>query len=330
MKYLSLPALLVIFCGSAEAQDRVDSFWVSRLKTEGKAAFESYTVLFKRIDETSETRYEYGQRPDQPSVKPMPSRNDRIRVARIGLNTLVERREVTDGDAKPPRERVECENPVYSFAVSKTSKGEYVVSNYKLGSQQPPLSEQTIGVYASAIEGLSQVLDAIDGRKNFTLNAVQMDADKRLLRIKSTFLIEDKKPMSIQQELWVDPNRCWSTKKLTRDTPSVKFTTEVDYGYTVDGLAMPSRFTNSSVYKVANAPKTMTISGRVESVQLTDLPDDKFRLVAYDLPEPTDAPSVTRPTPTYLWILLAAGVSALMAGGAYYLRSRLAKPHAIR
>lgn len=52
------------------------------------------------------------------------------------------------------------------------------------------------------------------------------------------------------------------------------------------------------------------------------IPDEEFRLSFYGLPEPTGV-TWKRPVPIYLWLLLGAGLVAMLALGARYLARRM-------
>ena len=90
----------------------------------------------------------------------------------------------------------------------------------------------------------------------------------------------------------------------------------------VGGMEFPTGLKGLTTYKVAKAPPNLVITGRVISLQLTDKTSDDFRLSAFELPEPVDAPPHPRPTLWYLWIMAAAGLFAAMAVGFAYMRRR--------
>lgn len=63
----------------------------------------------------------------------------------------------------------------------------------------------------------------------------------------------------------------------------------------------------------------------VETFQIqhnVDVPDDEVRLSFYGLPEPVGV-TWKKPTPTYVWLLLAAGVCATLAFGFRYVARRV-------
>ena len=309
---------IALACSQANGQDRIDPVWMEKLKVEGKASYEKYMSTFDNIDEVSEVHCEYFESPSQTVGTPIRKRVDSWRRVRLGKNSLIQRRIADEG--RNIREKIECENTVYRFTLSKSPENEKLtLTGYELvdKTELPTLSG---GVYDHAVDGLQQVFDAIAGRESYKLLAVHMDPEKGLLHIKSTFRIDDD---TVKQEVWVDPQHDWRVVESIVETRSGRFTTQVQYGNsTMNGLVMPSGFTNVSTYKVSGV-NAMKITGKVESVGPCEMSEEDFRLSAFGFEEPVDAaPFPADSTPIYVWLLVTAAVLAPLTGLFYYLRSR--------
>lgn len=293
----------------AAEPDRIDPVWLEKAKNEGKTCYDRYVALSGRLEERSETRFDLlpGGPPPKTPYKPQVHR---LWVVSSGGNMIVERARSSEGDSKP-RIMLECENHQYSFALSrKDIDSPYVLVGYKLG-QQSKLANSLSGLHTDAFHAFRQALDAIEGRKGSTLKAIHWDDSRKLLHIRSIFLVggTDASP----QELWVDPENSWRVVEYSRETKYAKFATEVTYGQTIEGLSLPTGFKNTSTYKPGVDMPGQVITGKLESIRLADKSDRDFTLTAFGLPEPVDATPLPRRTPRYVWFLAGALVCAVAA-----------------
>jgi hypothetical protein len=129
---------------------------------------------------------------------------------------------------------------------------------------------------------------------------------------------EASKPMIVTGELLLDPERYWSVQESRTDSPGNKIRDIFDYNE-IDGLPVlrrhefRSQSPGSSVWYVETADyKDMT---------KRDTPEYEFSVSAYGLPEID--PAIKRPTPVWVWCLIGAGVTGIMAFATrWYARRR--------
>ena len=295
----------------------VDPTWLAKAKTELAMVLEKYDKVSRRLEETSEIRSD--KAPGPAGKIPFRPQTRRERVVRLGDDVIIERVRILAGEESKPQILLECENSDYHFKLGKTGEdSSYAFLGSVLGKPKNPLINQSGGIHVAVFSYLREALGAIDNDGKHTLKGLSFDDAKGLIRIDYSRSVA---PPS-DTRLSLDPSRGWRVVEHRVETPSLVATEDWTYGTTVGRLDFPSGFKNLTTYKVAEAPPNMEITGKVTSVKLTDKTPYDFRLSAFGFPEPIGAPPPPKQTRWYIWILVAAGVCALLAFGFAYLRRR--------
>ena len=296
----------------------IDQAWLDKTRTEGKRYYDKYRDLFRRLEERAVIKSQQLPGDGARSV-PFRGQVQRVWVAKLGDNILVERSREFDGDSKP-QIMLQCENSKYAFSLSKQfPKSEYTLISYNPGKESQQLKNGLSSIHEMVLDAFGQALRAVDGREGTQLRELRWDESKHLLRI-VTSIVVGKGDVS-PQELWLDPVHEWRVVEYRRETKSAVFTSHITYGSVIEGLTLPSGFLDTSEYKPGVPLSSMQIIGHVQSVGLTQRTEDDFLLSAFGLPEPVDVPPPTRAVPRYMWFIL----SAVGFGGAAALFRYLAR-----
>lgn len=296
----------------------IDPAWRERALTDGRAAHERYLELSERLEVVSEVSY--AARPGSSGARPFQASTRRVQTVRAGDCMFREETRTAEGPKAPPETRLECDNADYHFTLAKGRAG-YSLADYSLGPRKIPLTRQSAGLpHETAFAELGNALEAIAGGGKYELKVLAWDKTKGLLRIGYTYTIDGP---PVVNDLWVDPEHNWRVVESRGETKSGVFTDVYSYGHSVGGLDFPTGFKNHSHYKVNPAPPDLEITGKVISVAVADREPKDFRLSAFGLPEPVDAPP-PRHSRTG-WFVSAAVALAVLALGFGYLARRRAK-----
>jgi hypothetical protein len=311
-----LAFLVPTVSAAADPPPSIDPVWRERVRTEGRAAFEKYVEAAKRLDVLAEMRYD--KKPGASvGVGKAPYRPQTMRewTVRLDDNMIRERIRIRDGDTDPPQPYLDCDNVNYYFRLQKRPNG-YALVEYELGQRKPPLKDQGGGMHEYAHSSWLRALKAVDDVDKHTLRVIRWDESRKLLRIAYTAPVGDE---TANNEILVDPEHEWRVVESRGETKNGGFTDVVSYGIPILGLEFPTGFRSVSTYKVEQGPPDLEITGRVISLKVTDKRPEDFRLSAFGLPEPVDAPPLPKHTPLYVWFLAGAAVLGLLAIGFRYL-----------
>lgn len=296
----------------------IDPAWRERALSEGRATYEQYVKLSKRLEAVSEVST--AAQPGSSGARPFQASTRRVRTVRAGDCMIREETRTAEGPKAPPETRLECDNADYHFTLAKGNAG-YSLADYNLGARKIPLTRQSAGLpHETAFADLGNALEAIAGGGKYELKALALDKSKGLLHITYTHQIGDSPATT---DLWVDPERNWRVAESRGETKSGVFTDVYSYGHSVGGLDFPTGFKSHSHYKVNPAPPDLEITGKLISVAVADKEPKDFRLSAFGLPEPVDAPP-PRHSRTG-WFVSTAGVLGLLTIAFGYLARRRAK-----
>jgi hypothetical protein len=305
-----------------ETDSKIDPDWLARATTECTAAYEKYKALATRLEEVCEIRTD--KMPGAVGENFFRPQTRRERIVRLGDNCILERTRILDAAPNRSQIRLECDNSDYHFTLGKEkADSSYALVGYALGERRYLLSDQG-GMLNSLFSVLSDALGAIKADGKHTLRRLQFDSVKKLLRIDFT-----SSTGSVEEQVYVDPGHDWRVVERRVETPSLVATERWTYGVAVGGLEFPTDFQNLTTYKVAKAPPNLKITGRLISLKITDKTPDDFRLSAFGMPEPVDAPPLEKSTRWYLWILAAAVLCGALSFGFAYLRRRRIRRAAI-
>ena len=111
-----------------------------------------------------------------------------------------------------------------------------------------------------------------------------------------------------------DPARGWVPVESTTRTWAARFETRFEYGFDLEGLAFPTVVETNSSYHVTPAPPANLARHVIRSLESTRKTERDFRLTAFGLPEPVDAPPPQRSgLPTYGYILAGSAACAVLS-----------------
>jgi hypothetical protein len=132
--------------------------------------------------------------------------------------------------------------------------------------------------------------------------------------------------------LWLDPSRCWCirrSKVSSEVTIRGERSSDKEAEVVCETIDHPSGFpilkSVTEHFKIFQykIKRTSEATSKIEyELEVNDsVPDSEFTLSAFGLPEPGSEP-VKKSIPLYVWILVAAGVCAVLAVGFRYLARR--------
>jgi len=313
--------------GPAPAQDGatgVDPAWRERLRTDARDAYQRYLAVANRLDEQIEVRT--APAAGGAAGQKMRPHTRRERFVRSGPNTLAEHVRVYDDDPQNPQIRLECDNPDYYFTLTKAREdAPYALVKYALGKRDPPLADRGGRIHGLVFDYLKDVVTAAEGGGPRTLTGVRQDPATGLVQATYTLKAGDT---PVERRAFLDPAHGWRVTEVRTETPSLSNVDRISYGHSVSGQDLPAEVHTLTTYKVSNGPPPMDIDARVVKVSLADTSDDAFRLSAFGLPEPADAPARPKSAPRHLWLLGAAAVCAAGSLGLGYWYRRRAQARA--
>lgn len=317
----SLIALTVLTCLTDVplTESAIDEQWLQRARVEVRSWLDKYRTLSAFIEEEYELHY----------TRPLPlngvrdgnATNKVVRFfgSRIGKNGMTERRTwFNDQTAISTDILLDCANENYQFRLRKSSiDGPYVLLAY---GQLKPDDEVPQGFFhMNAFQELAQLQQAIEANK---LLGLQWDANRQLLMAR--FRTEHNGKVVVEDEqLWLDPQDCWRVVEAKKVTVAAYFSVKLRYGQAINGLSFPSDYASEFVLKTAQSKEPDRIEGKLLRIGMSEKTPKDFRLSAFGLPEPADA-VVPRTTPNYVWLILSAGMCAILALVTKFAARRLA------
>lgn len=321
-------AVLVILCLVGVVQpghgQAIDSAWLAKTSEGATTVYAKYKTLSSHLEEECEYRTDKAAGP--AGTIPFSPHTRRERVVHFADNMIVEQIRILDNMPKQPQIRLQCDNSDYHFTLSRSQEdAPYIVAEYDPGKRKIPLIQQQPGLHSMAYSHLRDILAAIEGRGECTLQRLRFDDAKGLLLVEYTVTAGGT---SAQNQIYIDPSHNWRVVERRVETSNLVATTQWNYGVTIDGLEFPTGFKNLMMYKVAKAPPNLEITGRLINLKTTDKRPEDFRLSAFDFPEPIDVAPLPKMTRWYLWITVAAIASAALATFFAWLKRRHSKMNA--
>ena len=231
-----------------------------------------------------------------------------------------------------------------SLKRSKSNSGDFVLERISEDPQGPfPGYTKSISFWTSpeisphfyaGSTPLSQFV--VDSHSRVVKVSKISEKGRELVRLDFNDLHEDAKAgMRSENSGWLilDPSRCWCvlrTKTLSKVTSKGVHTTSIENEVEFETVDHPSGFplvktkTSRSMLHTYRGKEAKTNSRSTTDYEweVNDrVPDSEFTLTAFGLPEPGSEP-VKKSTPLYVWILVAAGVCAVLAVGFRHLARR--------
>lgn len=327
MSYVKVVVSLLWYCSALASYsrgDEIDPTWLARATSEGRASHDGYVAAVEQLEETCETRKEY----DPPSNDARFT-SKTIRFRWVGLNgcKLSERTHVND-DGTTGKSQIDCVNESYQFQIRNDgSTKPYVLTKY---APIKPGEVLDIGSphCRCAITELSRLLKGIDSKDQHVLKALRWDEARRLLFFRMEYNASlPPKVTTVDMEAWLDQANHWRTVEIGFKAPQLHQRASRSYGPPIDGFSFLSAIDETVVPQGGNKEPAFRVRSAL-TVRKTTLSPADFRLSAFGLPEPVDAPPVPR-SPTYLWLILAAAACVGLAVGFRYLARRQRVRHAV-
>lgn len=171
----------------------------------------------------------------------------------------------------------------------------------------------------------------------------EQDNGHELIRVDYAYSRDDSEnahQVRARGSLFLDPSRSWCVRRSQLSSTSTRKgepLLESAYEREFETVDHPSGFPLIKTCISRDNQYPYKTKKRLVSTTRTDyewevnnsVPDSEFTLSAFGLPEPGGAELVKKPMPIYLWILIGAGVCAVLALGFRYLARRpRAKPAA--
>jgi hypothetical protein len=171
---------------------------------------------------------------------------------------------------------------------------------------------------------MQALLLALDSKERTTLRRLAWDAQRSLVVAEYTAGHDDPDPKrAVESRCLFDPARGWVPVEEVKKTWAARFETRFEYGIEVEGLTFPSVIETKASYHVTPAPPAHTIRQAILSLRPTRTTEADYRLSAFGLPEPEDAPPLPRSgLPTSVYILAGSAACAALSFGFRYLAKR--------
>jgi hypothetical protein len=245
---------------------------------------------------------------------------------------------LTSSGAEPEPSRAIGVNSRYSFEVRKDPGKQWVLVDYgELGSQ-PREVFPYLGTEVPICRGLAPYwLDEGtwlpdlfgQGVKNARLRPTGWVAQggASVLRVEFEYPHRHSPGVTFKGQVDLVPARSWVVlgwvSEMTRGGVTRRTVLEREFAPADDPVPLPLRERRTVTSSTSGGRGRETVMEYKWAKEKAD--PSEFRLTAFGLPEP---PGVKwdRPTPTYVWVLLAAAVTAALAAGFRYLARRRANP----
>ncbi len=298
--------------------DDIDSSLSAKTIKNCTSSVQLYTVLADRIEESCTTVYSGAQEKGKPNSFRAQTVNQKIH--RLGINIIDEQQQIFQADPKDSPWVLSCENSKYQFKLARPDEGSQwsLILWRPVESPPMPIVSTGTGMISCAIDGMAGLLASInntDGHR--LLNLSQNSPTSDLHVTYSTPFQSDK---NIVHEIIIETVGTWRVREYKKTTPNGLFTEVITYGAPVDDLPFPTRKVGSVTYSVAGVSSFGYVATST-GASITRKTVADYRLSAYNLPEP-EGVVWDKPTPTYVWLLAAAGVLGLLSVMFAWLKRR--------
>lgn len=307
MDRIALLSILVAgwSCPALSADDgggtAVDPAWVARARTEIPQAVERYRTIARSMDEATVVAYR-GEPAADGGLSTFRNRTIRCSVQRLGNNLIYRKATAHDDDPGGARTAVEVHNEDYSFTLNQhRPDSAFVLVAYALKEPHDEVPEGGSFVNHAYQELKGIVLRAVNGTDGHRLAALRWDESRGLLFAR----VERDRDT---RDYWIDPSPHWHIAERTIRLPSRSVRTAITYGAVIDGEPCPVRIVETGLVIDSRPVRAeMTLDVRRTTTTAGD-----YRLSAFGLPEPVDAPKRTGGR-TYLGFLTAAVLCIIVA-----------------
>jgi hypothetical protein len=305
------PFLALVLVATADPAGGVDQDWANKARAALPGLIERRLQLSAHLDEVNERLA--APQPGAPAGS-MSSRfgTTIIETSRHGRDLLVKTTTKPD-DGSEEETLVLCRNEYYNFKLTKKgADGKYVLVAH---SNDPPKGDWEAGrcAHLMMINPMRQFLKALESQDQHVLRHLAWDAKRSLVVAEYEARHDDPKRV-FEYRCLFDPVRGWAPVEAVTKTWAGKFETRYDYGFDIEGLAFPSAEETKMSYHVTPAPQASVMRYEIHSLGPSHTTERDFRLTAFGLPEPTDAPPLPRSgLPTYVYILVGAAVCAALS-----------------
>lgn len=249
--------------------------------------------------------------------------------------------------------RVACVNTRYEFKLQKRSgKPDWLLLDWKFAGEEKPSYRSPVKYDAAGCEHFEHLtlarlpLGVAVREAGWRLKSVRPSpAGGGLLRVEFDLRSKPKPQVDEVRSGWLDldPSSGWCIResdislvitvpdKAPGSTFQVKSSFRSRYDIVSDARGVPilkaDRF--EGVSETAADGKThVERTSEFTTTYQDEVPEREFTLSAFGLPEP-EGVAWDRPTPTYVWILTAAGACAVLAFGVRLLARRKAQPQPV-
>lgn len=257
---------------------------------------------------------------------------ERYRVLRNGNWTLVERENETFRLGKAPTftSTVRGKNSRYSFHLSRrTLDDRYQLTH--VGDAGPLVDNEFLGLGEYYYAGIR--IPPHQLRDWFALPAVQVQMVSRVpigdsAVFQVVYRYENPRESVHTGTIRFDPDNHWVINEMAvvftdRLGRSGKSHCQIEYGEKIKGFAVPKRFTKTQSYDHIPIEYSTIWVAEFTDFEAGNIPEYKFAVSAYGLPEID--PAIKRPWPVWIWCLIGAGVlGALAFATRWYARRRAA------
>jgi hypothetical protein len=230
-------------------------------------------------------------------------------------------------------------NPRYraTLNVSKSDPGNAIIRKYTPLSEDREALSLFDNVYVHASRhfyygGTIRLRQAIsDSSFKVTKVAKEDQNGQELVRIDHNYnytfhLANQDHEMRAHGTIWFDPLRCWCIRRFNssyEERVQGERISETEKELTCETADHPSGFPilkrTTEHFKLLNFKNKQKVEGTKKTdyeLEVNDnVPNSEFTLSAFGLPEPGGEESVKKPVPTYVWILIAAGLCGALAFG---------------
>jgi hypothetical protein len=307
-------ALATLACPTNAYGGDVDPAWLTRLTTEGRAAYGKYAAVSNTLEEVAETRATADGPIDKNSIIGTFANHTRSeKLCRLGPHILChEMTRVYDDKPGGPPTRLRCLNASYEFTLAKEKPDSPYVLIGTRPAEQSELSTYGFGVKEGPIHLFNDALRAAGGEENYSLEQVRWDSRKNALYIRFSRPARYPPPAAskiVRDELWVEPDHSWRVVERKVDTPHLIATESYRYGTEIDGCWFMSESSHVAHYKAKGLPPIRDTC-RVLSLRKTEKTPADFTLSAFGFPEPEGVvPAGPPPRRLWPWLLVAAPVA---------------------
>jgi hypothetical protein len=229
---------------------------------------------------------------------------------------------------------IEGSNSRYSFTVGREQEGSYVLRKVDLvTSNQPTATLAILAPFSDYLLNRTYLELANDPQVEVVSWA---DADFNGTRAKELVLVvptggaASQPNQRLKRTYYFSPERRWlcvGQHKHFADEAEPRYIEDV-YEYETAGQFPRLRAIKTTIRNKRSAAFRQHIDYEITSfVPGHDLPDELFRLSAFNLPEPTGV-SWHRPTPWWLWLIGSAFALLLVAAGFMWLKRRALRSRA--